>query len=240
MKQILLHLKKEWYKYGLETLVVIVGVLIAFSLNNWNEARKTEVNKDQLLESLITEYEYNLAALNVTSFVDSMLQQNIVKLLGRMNSGNNDSANFLVGGTLLNQTFDPVNGALRSAITSGDIHLINNKDLLASLFAWEDLISDMNEEQLLLKNEQWEMMDKFTDYYRVSDAISEFAEYLQPEVIGSWPGSKFESENTLLSNPEFESSLYKRLHLVYSKSNEMKIVIEANQKILELLKEESK
>ena len=40
MKKILKHFKKNWYRYGLETLVVIVGVLIAFALNDWNEEKK--------------------------------------------------------------------------------------------------------------------------------------------------------------------------------------------------------
>lgn len=40
MKKIINHLKDNWIKYGFETLVVTVGILGAFTLNNWNEARK--------------------------------------------------------------------------------------------------------------------------------------------------------------------------------------------------------
>jgi hypothetical protein len=40
MRKILDHLKNDWYKYTLETAVVILGVLIAFSLSSWNEKRK--------------------------------------------------------------------------------------------------------------------------------------------------------------------------------------------------------
>jgi len=36
------HFKTNWFNYGLDTLVVIVGVLIALALNNWNEQRKTK------------------------------------------------------------------------------------------------------------------------------------------------------------------------------------------------------
>ena len=50
MKKIINHLKEEWYKYGLETLVVVVGILVAFSLNNWNESRKSNISE---LKSLI-------------------------------------------------------------------------------------------------------------------------------------------------------------------------------------------
>ena len=43
MKKIIKHLRKRWLRYGLETLIVVNGVLIAFALNNWNEGRKKEV-----------------------------------------------------------------------------------------------------------------------------------------------------------------------------------------------------
>ncbi|MCK4991252.1 MAG: hypothetical protein KAS29_12225 [Bacteroidales bacterium] len=40
------HLKSDWFRYGFETLAVIVGILIAFALDNWNEERK--LKKDEI------------------------------------------------------------------------------------------------------------------------------------------------------------------------------------------------
>lgn len=42
MKRIIQHLKKEWYKYLLEILVVIIGIMIAFSLNSWRASHQTK------------------------------------------------------------------------------------------------------------------------------------------------------------------------------------------------------
>ncbi len=36
------HLKTNWFNYALDTVVVIVGILIALAVNNWNEQRKQE------------------------------------------------------------------------------------------------------------------------------------------------------------------------------------------------------
>lgn len=55
MKKIFIHLKSEWYKYGLETLVVIVGILGAFALNNWNENRKEKYIEQNYLVRLYEE-----------------------------------------------------------------------------------------------------------------------------------------------------------------------------------------
>ena len=38
------HLRSDWFRYGFETLAVIVGILVAFALENWREERQS---KDQ-------------------------------------------------------------------------------------------------------------------------------------------------------------------------------------------------
>jgi len=49
------HLKKNWIKYGFETLVVIIGILLALALNNWNENRLQNIHETQYLNGLITD-----------------------------------------------------------------------------------------------------------------------------------------------------------------------------------------
>ena len=34
------HLRSEWFRYGFETLAVVVGILAAFALENWREERQ--------------------------------------------------------------------------------------------------------------------------------------------------------------------------------------------------------
>ena len=52
------HLRSEWFRYGFETLAVIVGLLAAFALENWREERQFKGQTDVFLhhiESNITE-----------------------------------------------------------------------------------------------------------------------------------------------------------------------------------------
>jgi len=46
------HLKSDWFRYGFETIAVVVGILVAFALDNWNEGRKQEILEIQYLNGL--------------------------------------------------------------------------------------------------------------------------------------------------------------------------------------------
>jgi len=82
MKKIIEHLKIEWHKYIFDTVVVIVGILIAFSLNNWNENQKNEDEFKAVLQQIytvidqdterLTYIQYALA--NQIAIIDTMRQ----------------------------------------------------------------------------------------------------------------------------------------------------------------------
>jgi len=50
--KIINHIKSDWFRYGFETLAVVVGILVAFALDRWNENRKQEVLEIQFLQGL--------------------------------------------------------------------------------------------------------------------------------------------------------------------------------------------
>ena len=64
MKKIFNHLKENWIKYGFETFVIIIGILGAITLNNWNENRKNNNLERKLLTELVSNLETNIESLN--------------------------------------------------------------------------------------------------------------------------------------------------------------------------------
>jgi hypothetical protein len=50
LREIFIHLKSSWYKYVLEIIVVILGILIAYNLEEWRDTRKNKKKEIQILK----------------------------------------------------------------------------------------------------------------------------------------------------------------------------------------------
>lgn len=56
------HLRSDWFHYGFETLAVVVGILIAFALDNWNEERKLRKDEISMLKNFTESLKDDLEA----------------------------------------------------------------------------------------------------------------------------------------------------------------------------------
>ena len=57
---------RKYLKYAIgEIVLVVIGILIALSLNNWNELRKNDIIKNQLIEDLILELQSSKKIIQV-------------------------------------------------------------------------------------------------------------------------------------------------------------------------------
>lgn len=77
MKPIIKHLRKEWYRYIFDTIVVIVGILIAFALNNWNEKRNKQNLTKAYANSLITDLKNDIEEVKI---IKSQMKESIIRI----------------------------------------------------------------------------------------------------------------------------------------------------------------
>ncbi len=50
MRKFFRHLKENWIKYGFETFSILIGIIGALTIDNWNEERKERIKEHVILE----------------------------------------------------------------------------------------------------------------------------------------------------------------------------------------------
>lgn len=64
LKTIFKHIKSEWYKYIIEVIVVILGILIAYNLEEWKDTRNHKKREIEILKEFKSALTADLAEMN--------------------------------------------------------------------------------------------------------------------------------------------------------------------------------
>ena len=138
----------QYLKYALgEILLVMIGILLALQVNNWNEFRKDRIKEQEVLEQLLEEYEDNLKQLESKIAMRNVIIASSRKLLSYIDnpeSANSDSILYNLSRGGLRPTFDPIKNDL---ISSNKLSLIQDNKLRKLLSQWESNYHQLNEEE---------------------------------------------------------------------------------------------
>ncbi|UAM99085.1 hypothetical protein K8354_04475 [Polaribacter litorisediminis] len=142
----------KYFKYAIgEIVLVMIGILLALQVSNWNQERK-EADKEQLLlEALHQEFLENRNQLDSVVFVHERSLASTQKMISRfpinIKTVNLDtlSKSFQYWGNW--STFNPSQGVIKSLVNSSTFELISNPELRVLLVSWEDVLADYKEEE---------------------------------------------------------------------------------------------
>ncbi|WP_228853504.1 DUF6090 family protein [Aegicerativicinus sediminis] len=168
-----------FYAIG-EIVLVMIGILLALQVNNWNENRKINKQELQLLRSLKKEFTYNKDELNRSILKTQLIQKRCETILN--NTGNNEmtlseyESDSLINSGLLNIiSYDPSNGIMSDIINSGKIHIIKNEELKNHLSNWNGLLNDVKEDETWAINERnnisFPFLYKNSNYTKITENI---------------------------------------------------------------------
>ena len=130
-----------------EIILVVIGILLALQINNWNENRKAQKKEQELLLQLQSEFESNLKQLDGKIALRIAMINASFKLLEYVDypsKRNHDSILNHLGYTVLSPTFDPIVNDINS---SGRIDLIQSTELKEKLSLWTSEIIQVTEEE---------------------------------------------------------------------------------------------
>ena len=132
-------------------MLVVIGILIAVQIDNWNEGRQDRILEQKILGELLEEYQSNFDQLEEKiSMRNQMLEDAhlVLKYIDHPSLLHRDSLLQSLGSLLRDPTFDPIKNDL---ISSGNLRLIKNDSLRKLLSNWPTEVYQVQDLEL-----QWQ------------------------------------------------------------------------------------
>lgn len=201
----------KYLKYAIgEIILVMVGILLALQVNNWNEQRKTKGNQEKYLTLLETEAINNLKQVTDTKEAVRTMnvwQTKIFKLIdGKKDTITEDYLSKTFGQVFAyTYTFSYEDSVLSELKNSGDLKNVLNDSLRKYLIALEPLVLKVQGQEQNVSRE----FSKSSDYISKNGSLRTLADRNGiAEIIGIPKSPQFKSSNIhLLSEDEFENNL---------------------------------
>lgn len=201
---------RKYLLYALgEILLVVIGILIALQINNWNEKRKTRILEQQLLGSLLQEFETNLEILEQTVSLNKYVIEKGIAL-GKFTGPNSGDFDETELSTLMVDVFKhepryvPNQGTVNEIINSGRLSVLSDPELRKAISAWQsELESVKNQEDYVI-----ERRDLGHDFFLQEGNFRRHLNIIKDPLIDVAPSRFPDNDFEFLKNQEFESQLY--------------------------------
>lgn len=130
----------NYFKYAIgEIVLVVIGILIALSINTWNENRKKKNEAQFQLSKLKDNLTSDKEQIKNEIAIDSVYINNLIFCVNVLSNEVKATEEEFMGrfqDMFNTNSFNPVRGAFDGLISSGKIELISNQELLDALFTY--------------------------------------------------------------------------------------------------------
>lgn len=222
-------LKYARYAIG-EIILVVIGILIALQINNWNDNRIERKKEGNLITNINKEFQLNRIQLDSTIFYHRIVFKNTEKILKLIpidiETVNIDSLSLYISETFKHYTFNPQQSSVNSLTNTSTFETISNLELRRLLQKWDELVKDYKEEELLFREYSF---DNYVPY--ISKHISLIAYTNKTNIL-----DHNNVTYTFLNSLEFENAIALRKGLMSDVilGSELKEVNETIDRIIEL------
>ena len=138
------------YAFG-EIILVVIGILIALQINNWNEQRKENIKEQAILKRLEKEFISNREQLLDKIQLRNNLIESCRQLLEYFDKPENATRDSILVylSNIQPPTFDPIQNDL---VSSGNIEILKDEELKQLLVNWStDVIQLQEVEQVFFR-----------------------------------------------------------------------------------------
>ncbi len=148
----------KYFKYAIgEIALVVIGILIALGINNWNSNRIQRQRESLLLSELNKEFKSNKIQLDSVLTKHKYSMKSVEYLMSRLpiknlKIENLDSLSYHIYHLGTFYTFNPSGGVINSLMNSSTINIITNNELRKFIIGWNDVLLDYQEEEILARD----------------------------------------------------------------------------------------
>ena len=165
------HIRDQnWFAVLLDFFIVVVGILIAFQITNWNEARSNFAEEREILRQLSIEFEVIEAGATDSLAFQQNAIAGLTTIAASLDAGilnENDRALFeqglLYGYTIY--TSSDRSTVLGEIISSGKSSLLKNKDLLRELMRYNAYLNEFASAEDIISEQQTAILPNFTNRF---------------------------------------------------------------------------
>jgi hypothetical protein len=231
----------KYLKYAIgEIILVVIGILIALQINNWNEHRKTRATEIIFLKNIEADLKLNLVSLD--AFVISRQEaikssKLVINYFNNPNSINLNTFNLHSINVMVWFPFQQNDNTYQELVNSGQLSIISNKDI-------KDQMQNMQSSFKTIAFVENEMQQDFESYlydpfFSIADVDLAMKNLdAQTEQRNDIPEINAEQVKTLLQNIKFKNGfalVAYNSELLISEYTNMK---ETTDKLIELIEKE--
>ena len=146
-----------------EIILVVIGILIALQINNWNENRKSDIELQLITQNLAQEFEANREALqnalSSVTYTKNGSLDNLSLIASKNNLISKEQMNIMIEKSLFFPTWKPSNFTMNELNNTGKLSLLKNDNLKQLLFKWETEIEVIEEWNRRLEKSSQDIID---------------------------------------------------------------------------------
>ena len=228
------------YAFG-EILLVMIGILLALQVNNWNTENFEKKAANKLMHRLLVESNLNKVALNENiQLLDSLMTdaESLLQFIGKdYLEKDEETINLLIYSILTSPRLKIKLSTLEEALSSGELALISADSLRDYLYQIPSLYADIERTQEI---ENEDGSTNFVPYLYDNISLRE-VDYTFAPIKNRIGKSKLDDTDNriILKDRKFENMVDNKMFLLNNLLIRNSIYNELNNKIIELLEQET-
>jgi len=206
------HLKSDWFRYGFETIAVVVGILVAFGLDNWNQSRKADIETFKYLHNIKKDIVADTIAISNMIERGRVMEDRMKDYYGYYEQGDwsiQELADSCKHTGIYLFSYLPINNTYNDMLSSGKSSMLNDqiRNQLAQLKKTQDLMTIISDHLVFDVKTNIHEVEK---YWNMEESDFFFSSISQSREIKGVPEAEYltNDEQSLMQGLRFHHNIF--------------------------------